>query len=125
MKKGDKGSRTNPAATSACKTALNDDEKLTNGPNPLLPMTAQANRSRPLKRGEKKGGGQLLNSVPGSRLDSSPMTSPGPRFRTVGSVPTFYFFIELLHMIIYTGLGGRQRSQTLCRGRGWGGVGWG
>lgn len=35
------------------KNTLNDDEKLTKKPNPLLPMAAQANCCSPLKRGQR------------------------------------------------------------------------
>lgn len=35
------------------ENTLNDDEKLTNKPNPPLPMTVQAKCSSPLKRGQR------------------------------------------------------------------------
>lgn len=96
------------------KNTLNDDEKLTNKPNPPLPMTAQANCCSPLKRGQRwrlPSALELNSWIP--VWIQVPWPLQGRDSGLWDRCRLFIFFINLLHMIIYTGLCGRQQSQTL------------
>lgn len=93
------------------KNTLNDDEKLTNKPNPPLPMTAQANCCSPLKKGQRwrlPSALELNSWIP--VWIQVPWPLQGRDSGLWDRCRLFYFFINLL---IYTGLCGRQQSQTL------------